>query len=324
MGRRHLGDRSGRREAKSAGDPRAERHRRGHAEFWSAGKTVYDPAQITVPTLIAIGEWDQTRRRTWRSRSSRCWSIRPASGCHAGRRHASHDAGEEPRGAVQGRAGVPRRRLRVNCPHDSSPAFIAGLLAVAAPRPRTPSARCNFRRCRRSPPSTAWWWRRRARAALIGAEVLKRGGNAVDAAVAVGFAMAVTYPRAGNIGGGGFMLIHLARGKKDIAIDYRETAPARDHQGHVPQRAGRGRSGEIARPWPCHRRARHGRRPDPGAYKIRLGQIRACHSSSRRRSIWPATATRSATNSRTPGARRSRAWLAGPRPPSCSSSLTAR
>ena len=64
------------------------------------------------------------------------------------------------------------------------------------------------------------------RAALIGAEVLKRGGNAVDAAVAVGFAMAVTYPRAGNIGGGGFMLIHLAKGKRDIAIDYRETAPA--------------------------------------------------------------------------------------------------
>src|SRR6188472_3445365 len=62
-----------------------------------------------------------------------------------------------------------------------------------------------------------------SRAALIGAEVLKRGGNAVDAAVAVGFAMAVTYPRAGNIGGGGFMLIHLARGKRagrDIAIDY--------------------------------------------------------------------------------------------------------
>lgn len=65
-----------------------------------------------------------------------------------------------------------------------------------------------------------------SRAALIGAEVLKRGGNAVDAAVAVGFAMAVTYPRAGNIGGGGFMLIHLAKGKRDIAIDYRETAPA--------------------------------------------------------------------------------------------------
>src|SRR5262245_12156196 len=67
-----------------------------------------------------------------------------------------------------------------------------------------------------------------ARAARIGADVLRRGGNAVDAAVAVGFAMAVTYPRAGNIGGGGFMVIHLARkrGVRDIAIDYREAAPA--------------------------------------------------------------------------------------------------
>jgi gamma-glutamyltranspeptidase/glutathione hydrolase len=62
-------------------------------------------------------------------------------------------------------------------------------------------------------------------ASKVGVAIMKRGGNAVDAAIAVAFAEAVTHPAAGNIGGGGFMLIRLRNGKT-TAIDYREMAPA--------------------------------------------------------------------------------------------------
>lgn len=63
-------------------------------------------------------------------------------------------------------------------------------------------------------------------ASRVGADVLRKGGNAVDAAVAVGLALAVTHPVAGNLGGGGFMLIRMADGKT-VALDYRETAPGK-------------------------------------------------------------------------------------------------
>jgi len=77
-------------------------------------------------------------------------------------------------------------------------------------------------------------------ATQIGLNILKAGGNAVDAAVAVGFALAVALPNAGNIGGGGFMMVHDVRSGKDVALDFREMAPMKasrdmylDEKGNV-------------------------------------------------------------------------------------------
>lgn len=66
-------------------------------------------------------------------------------------------------------------------------------------------------------------------AAEVGLDILRKGGNAVDAAVAVGFALAVTYPVAGNLGGGGFLVAHL-EGRGPVALDFREVAPAAAHK----------------------------------------------------------------------------------------------
>ena len=77
-----------------------------------------------------------------------------------------------------------------------------------------------------------------AQATRIGLEILQRGGNAIDAAVAVGFALAVTLPRAGNLGGGGFMMIHHAESGETVALDYREKAPAAAHRDLYLDEAG--------------------------------------------------------------------------------------
>lgn len=83
-------------------------------------------------------------------------------------------------------------------------------------------------------------------ATQVGINVLKNGGNAIDAAVAIGFSLAVTHPQAGNLGGGGFMMIHIASENRTVALDFRETAPENAHkdlfldsQGHVDKRKSR-------------------------------------------------------------------------------------
>src|SRR5919112_1928681 len=109
-----------------------------------------------------------------------------------------------------------------------------------------------------------------------GVEILRRGGNAIDAAVAVGFALAVAYPEAGNLGGGGYMVIRKADGTV-AALDYREVAPLAATRNMYVDASGKltGRSvvGHLASGVP---------RADAGSHR-RARRRRVLHRSRRRR-----------------------------------------
>jgi gamma-glutamyltranspeptidase / glutathione hydrolase len=121
--------------------------------------------------------------------------------------------------------GLIRKRAEISCVIGAVALLAAASLALAQNTARAPAGSAPAIRAAVAAKS-GMVVAEEALATKVGVEVLKRGGNAVDAAVAVGFALAVTLPRAGNLGGGGFMLVRLAQGGKIIAIDYRETAPA--------------------------------------------------------------------------------------------------
>ena len=104
-----------------------------------------------------------------------------------------------------------------------------------------------------------------ATAADVGVSVLQKGGNAVDAAVAVGFALAVTHPFAGNLGGGGYMLIRMADGRTTF-IDFRERAPEKASRNMYLDANGDLTQGQHRR-LALVRRARHGARVRDGGQR---------------------------------------------------------
>ena len=128
-------------------------------------------------------------------------------------------------------------------------------------------------------------------ASRIGADVISAGGNAVDAAVATAFALAVTHPTAGNIGGGGFIVYRPATGEP-VAYDFREMAPAKASPT-MWLKDGKYNSDLHHNSHLVGRRARHGRRPAPGVEGTGQAAVEAARRCRRSRSR--ATASRSPT-----------------------------
>ncbi len=112
------------------------------------------------------------------------------------------------------------------------PAILILTSLLSSDRPLRTASRAPVRGTRGMVVSTS------AIASEVGIEILKKGGNAVDAAVAVGFALAVTHPSAGNIGGGGFLVFHDAASGESFTYDYREMSPARAHRNMYVDQTG--------------------------------------------------------------------------------------
>ena len=106
----------------------------------------------------------------------------------------------------------------------------SGILTPSLARAFTPAALTGSDRLFPAEADGGMVASREATATLVGVEVLAQGGNAVDAAVAVAFALAVTLPQAGNLGGGGFALLHHPADRSTHALDFREMAPAASHR----------------------------------------------------------------------------------------------